>query len=95
MVVEIAEFRVPPGAEEEFVLAYLGVRSVLTGTHGCRSARMTRGIETGNRFVLIVEWESVDAHLQNFRGSERFKTWRRALGPFFAAEPHVEHFQEV
>jgi quinol monooxygenase YgiN len=37
----------------------------------------------------------VDAHLQNFRGSERFKTWRRALGPFFAAEPHVEHFQEV
>jgi heme-degrading monooxygenase HmoA len=95
MVVEIAEFRVPPGAEDEFVLAYLGVRGVLTGTEGCRSARLTRGMETPNRFVLLVEWDSVEAHERNFRGSDRFRTWRGALGPFFVADPHVEHFRDV
>jgi heme-degrading monooxygenase HmoA len=95
MVVEIAEFRVPPGAEDDFLLAYRGVRGVLTSTGGCRSARMTRGVETPNRFVLLVEWDSLEAHTQNFRGSDRFTTWRRALAPFFAADPHVEHFQDV
>jgi heme-degrading monooxygenase HmoA len=95
MVVEIAEFRVPPGAEDEFVLAYRGVRSLLTSTEGCRSARMTRGIETPNRFVLLVEWDSVEAHERNFRGGERYGTWRRALTPFFARDPLVEHVRDV
>jgi heme-degrading monooxygenase HmoA len=95
MVLEIAEFRVPPGAEDEFVLAYRGVRTVLTGTEGCRSARMTRGVETPNRFVLLVEWDSLDAHQTNFRSSDRFVTWRRALRPFFAADPKVEHVEDV
>jgi heme-degrading monooxygenase HmoA len=95
MVLEIAEFRVPPGAEEDFVLAYRGVRPVLIGTEGCRSARMTRGLESPNRFVLLVEWDSLEAHEQNFRGSERFVTWRRALTPFFAAAPSVEHVEDV
>ena len=95
MVLEIAEFRVPPGAEDEFVLAYRGVRPVLTSTQGCRSARMTRGLETPNRFVLLVEWDSLDAHEVNFRGSDGFVTWRRALSPFFAADPQVEHVEDV
>lgn len=95
MVVEIAEIQVPPGAEEDFVLAYRGVRGVLTGAEGCRSVRMTRGVETPNRFVLIVEWESIDSHRQNFRETDRFVTWRRAIGPFFAHDPHVEHFEDV
>ena len=95
MVLEIAEIRVPPGAEDDFVLAYHGVRGVLTGTPGCRSVRMTRGVETPNRFVLMVEWESVDAHERNFRGTDRFVTWRRAIGPFFAQDPYVEHFEDV
>jgi heme-degrading monooxygenase HmoA len=56
---------------------------------------MTRGVESPNRFVLLVEWDSVEAHEHNFRGSERFVTWRRALTPFFAAAPNVEHVEDV
>ena len=50
---------------------------------------MTRGIETAKRFVLMVEWDSVDAHENNFRGTERFKAWRSAIGPYFAEPPRV------
>jgi quinol monooxygenase YgiN len=56
---------------------------------------MTRCIESPSRFVLLVEWDSVEAHEENFRGSDRFDTWRAAIGPFFAAPPHVEHVQEI
>lgn len=95
MVLEVADIQVIPGQEDQFLTAYGMVRDVLTGTPGCRTARMTRGIESPSRFVLLVEWDTVDAHEQNFRSSDRFAKWRAAIGPFFAAPPHVEHVQDV
>jgi heme-degrading monooxygenase HmoA len=56
---------------------------------------MTRGVESPSRFVLLVEWDTVEAHEQNFRGTERFTAWRAAIGPFFAEPPHVEHFTDI
>jgi heme-degrading monooxygenase HmoA len=95
MVLEVAVIEVVPGGEQDFANAYRGIRAVLTSTPGCRSARMTRGIESPSRFVLLVEWDSVEAHEQEFRGSDRFAKWRGALGPFFAAPPDVQHFQDI
>jgi heme-degrading monooxygenase HmoA len=95
MVVEVADIEVHPGSEDQFLAAYRGVRDVLSGTPGCKSVRMTRGIESPSRFVLLVEWESVEAHEENFRGSDRFTAWRGAIGPFFARPPHVEHVRDA
>ena len=95
MVLEVADIEIRPGAEDEFLAAYRGVRDLVTSTPGCRSVRMTRGIESPGRFVLLVEWDSVAAHEQNFRATERFATWRGAIGPFFLAPPRVEHFLDV
>jgi heme-degrading monooxygenase HmoA len=95
MVLEVADIEVRLGSEDEFVVAYRGVRDVLTGTPGCRSVRMTRGVESPSRFVLLVEWDSVAAHEENFRGSDRFTAWREAIGPYFVAPPRVEHFADV
>lgn len=95
MVLEVADIAVRPGSEDEFLTAFRGVRDVLAGTPGCRAVRMTRGIESPSRFVLLVEWDSVAAHEENFRGSERFAAWRAAIGPYFAAPPHVEHAADV
>lgn len=95
MVLEIADIQITPGAEEDFEMAYRGVREVLASTPGCVSVRMTHCVETPCRFALLVEWESIEAHEQNFRSTDRFTTWRRAIGPFFAHPPHVEHFEDV
>lgn len=95
MVLEIADIDVRPDAADEFVAAYRTVRDVLAGTPGCHSVRLTRGVESPARFVLLVEWDSVQAHEQNFRGTDRFDTWRAAIGPHFASPPRVEHVQPV
>ena len=94
-VLEVADLRISPGSESEFAAAYRGVRDVLASTPGCRSVRMTQGVETPSRFVLLVEWESVEAHEQNFRDTDRFEQWRGAIGPFFAGPPVVEHFTDL
>jgi len=95
MVLEVALIDVTPGSEDAFAAAYAKGRTLLAGTPGCRSVRMTRGVETPDRFVLLVEWDSVEAHLANFRDSERFPQWRALIGPYFAQPPRVEHFTDV
>lgn len=96
MVLEVALIEVVPGQEDAFVAAYRSVREVVASTPGCRTVRMTRGVESPSRFVLLVEWDSVEAHLDNFRADpERFSAWRGAIGPYFATPPVVEHFADV
>lgn len=94
MALEIADIQVRSGTEEDFLAAYGAARELLVTMPGCRSARMTRGVESPSRFVLLVEWDSVDAH-DNFRASPHFAAWREAIGPYFAAPPHVEHVRDV
>ncbi len=93
MVLEIALIDVRPGAEDDFTAAYREARRLLDEA-SARSVRMTRGIETPSRFVLLVEWDSVAAH-EEFRASEGFGQWRGLIGPHFAGPPAVEHFADV
>lgn len=95
MVLEVALFDITAGQEEQFASAYKEARAFLTATEGCRSVRMTRGIETPTRFVLLVEWDSVEAHEVNFRQSPNFPEWRRLIGPYFASTPQVEHYTDI
>jgi heme-degrading monooxygenase HmoA len=95
MVLEVALIDVVAGQEDAFAAAYREARSLLVDTPGFRSARMTRGIESPSRFVLLVEWDSVEAHEVNFRQQPRFAQWRALIGPFFAGPPTVEHFTDV
>jgi heme-degrading monooxygenase HmoA len=95
MVLEVALINVMPGQEAAFAAAYAQARETLVTTPGCRSARMTRGIESPSKFVLLVEWDAVESHEQNFRATDRFHTWRSLIGPYFDGPPSVEHYQDL
>lgn len=95
MVLEVALIDVQPGSEEAFTTAYRSARTILAETPGCRTVRMTRGIESPARFVLLVEWDDVEAHEQNFRATDRYAQWRGLIGGYFAQPPVVEHFADV
>jgi heme-degrading monooxygenase HmoA len=95
MVLEVALIDVQDGRTDEFAAAYAEAYPIVATTPGCRSVRMTRGVETPTRFVLLIEWDSVDAHLDNFRATDRFARWRALIGPYFDGAPRVEHFLDV
>jgi heme-degrading monooxygenase HmoA len=94
-VTEIARFDVKPGTESDFVAAYHSVRHEIATSPGCRSIRMSRGVESPSSFVLLVEWETLTAHTEGFRGSEGYGRWRAAISPYFAGTPTVEHVAGV
>lgn len=91
MVLEIAEFTIRSGEEDAFAAAYERVARLIRESPGCLSMRMTRGVETAERFILLVEWEKLTDHTEGFRESSAFQAWRDELGGFFAEPPKVEH----
>src|SRR5262249_22789363 len=95
MVLEVALIDVGPGQADAFAEAYAQARPIVATTPGCRSGRMTQGIETPSRFVLLVEWDSIEAHVVGFRGTERFGQWRGLIGRYLANSPMVEHFADI
>lgn len=95
MVVEHAELTVEAGREAEFQEVFGKAREVLAEADGFRWAELLRCEERPRTYLLLVGWESVEAHTVGFRESERFQGWRALVGPFFAKPPAVEHYLEL
>ncbi|MHA5053661.1 antibiotic biosynthesis monooxygenase family protein [Streptomyces sp. SD15] len=95
MIVEHAELTVETGREGDFEAAFEKAREVLAEADGFRWTELLRCEERPGTFLLLVGWESVEAHTVGFRESERFQRWRALVGPFFARPPAVEHYHEL
>jgi|NGEPerStandDraft_6_1074524.scaffolds.fasta_scaffold111878_2 heme-degrading monooxygenase HmoA len=96
MVLEFADIRIHAGRNAEFEAAIQrGLETVISRSGGYRAHRVTRGIESPDRYMLMIWWETLEDHTVGFRGSPLFAEWRAIVGPFFAAPPAVEHFSLV
>ena len=54
-----------------------------------------KGIESPDRYMLMIWWDTLEDHTVGFRGGPLFADWRAIVGPFFAVPPSVEHFSLV
>ncbi len=93
MILEIAEIRIPPGQQAAFDEAIQrGLRTVISRAKGMRGYKVNKGIESPERYVLHIFWDTLEDHTVGFRESPLFAEWRAIVGPFFAQPPVVEHF---
>lgn len=93
MIVEVADFQVAPDQHQAFRAAIAhGVRTVLSQAQGYLGHQILAGHESPGRFLLVVQWSTLEDHTVGFRGSPAFAVWRSIVGPYFAQPPQVEHF---
>lgn len=96
MILEIADIRIRPGEQAAFEEAIQrALQTVAVRAKGMRGYKVNRGIESPERFVLQIFWDTLENHTVDFRGGPLFGEWRAIIGPFFAQPPHVEHFELV
>ncbi|HET7525989.1 MAG TPA: antibiotic biosynthesis monooxygenase [Burkholderiaceae bacterium] len=93
MILEIADIRIPPGQQAAFDEAIQrGIATVASKAKGFRGFKVNKGIESPERYVLMIFWDTLEDHTVGFRQGPLFAQWRAIVGPFFAQPPHVEHF---
>jgi heme-degrading monooxygenase HmoA len=69
------------------------LRDVISHAKGFKGYKVNKGIESPERYVLQIFWDTLEDHTVGFRQSDAFVQWRSIVGPFFATPPVVEHFE--
>ena len=93
MILELADIRIQPGQQDAFDAAIQrGLDDVISKALGFCGYKINKGIESPERYVLMIFWETLENHTIDFRESPAFLQWRAIVGPFFASPPVVEHF---
>ena len=91
MITEIAQIDIKPGREADFEAAVETARTAFGRAKGFHGFELHKSIEKPQRYRLMVQWETLENHTVDFRGSENFTEWRGLVGGFFASPPEVEH----
>lgn len=95
MILEQVVLDVVPGQEEAFDAAFADAKGIIASSPGFLGLRLHRCIEQAHRFLLLVEWETLDDHMEGFRNSDAYGEWRAALHHFYDPFPTVQHYRLV
>jgi heme-degrading monooxygenase HmoA len=95
MVLEVAVLDVKAGLETEFEAAFTQAQQIISSMGGYIDHELKRCIENRSRYLLLVNWESLEDHTVGFRESAEYEKWRKLLHHFYDPFPSVEHYLSV
>ena len=95
MVLEVAVLNVRPGMSQAFEVAFREASTIISASPGHVSHELQRCIEVEAQYILLVRWQTLEAHTQGFRGSAAYQEWRRLLHHFYDPFPTVQHYELV
>ena len=95
MILEVALLDVASDRTHEFERAFAEASEIISSAPGYLSHELQRCIETPERYILLVRWETLEAHTEGFRGSDAYQEWKRLLHHFCEPFPTVQHFGPV
>ncbi|MBN8203499.1 MULTISPECIES: antibiotic biosynthesis monooxygenase family protein [Bacillaceae] len=95
MILEAVMLQVKEGMEEEYELAFCEASNIISSMEGYISHELQRCMEVKGKYLLLVKWESLEAHTVGFRQSKEYQEWKRQLHHFYDPFPAVEHFENV
>ncbi|MGG0185611.1 antibiotic biosynthesis monooxygenase family protein [Bacillus rhizoplanae] len=95
MILEAAMLQVKLGMENEFENAFQEASSIISSMKGYQGHTLHKCIETEGKYLLLVNWETLEDHTEGFRKSSEYEEWKKRLHHFYEPFPIVEHFQHV
>jgi heme-degrading monooxygenase HmoA len=91
-ILEVARLDVRPGQEADFQAAFAQARSCISAVPGFVDLELRRCLETRNRYLLLVRWETLEDHTVGFRQGPEYPRWKELLHHFYDPFPEVEHY---
>ena len=95
MILEVAILNVTPGREKEFEDAFGTAQLIICKMPGYVSHQLQKCIEDSSRYLLLVNWQTLEDHTVGFRGSAQYQQWRQVLHHFYDPFPEVQHYREL
>ena len=93
-VLEVAVLDVRRGDGEAFESAFAEAQRIIASMPGYQRHELRRCFERKTRYLLLVWWDTLEAHTEGFRGSPQYQEWKRLLHHFYDPFPTVEHYAD-
>ena len=78
---------------DPFLLGYEKARTALDASPHCLAYELSRCTEDPTSFILRIEWDSTEGHLQGFRKSQEFASFFAAVRPFVNDIREMRHYE--
>jgi quinol monooxygenase YgiN len=73
--------------------AYRAASSSLDASPHCLGYELTRCVEEQDRYILRIEWDSVEGHLTGFRRAPEFASFLEAIKPYIGQIEEMQHYR--
>jgi len=93
MVLEVAILEIKLGLSQEFENSFEIAAEIISSQKGYISHELKKCLEHDDKYLLLVQWESIEDHEIGFRGSEAYQEWKKILHHYYDPFPVVEHYQ--
>lgn len=95
MVLEVAVLNIKSGKENEFEASFSIAQKIIIATQGYKWHQLQKCVETTNRYILLVQWASIEDHTIGFRLSPEYQKWKELLHHYYDPFPVVEHYEMI
>ena len=80
---------------EKFESDFTQAGQFISSIKGYIGHSLQKCIENNHKYVLLVEWETIEDHTIGFRQSGVYQQWKDLLHHYYDPFPVVEHFEMV
>jgi heme-degrading monooxygenase HmoA len=95
MILEVAILTIRSGESADFERAFAEAQAIITSIPGHVSHQLLRCLETADKYIFLVQWQTLEDHTVGFRQSAQYQDWKRLLHHFYEPFPTVEHYAPV
>jgi len=92
LITEHGILQLKPGQSADFEAAMAEALPLIAATPGFLDIDILPCLESPDRYLLLVRWDSVEAHEKGFRGSDRYAPWKALLHRYYEPFPTIEHY---
>jgi len=93
MILEVAILNIKEGLSSGFEAAFKKAEKIISKSKGHISHQCKKCMEHEDRYILLVNWETLEDHEIGFRESSEYQEWKALLHHFYEPFPTVEHYK--
>ncbi|EHQ29859.1 antibiotic biosynthesis monooxygenase family protein [Mucilaginibacter paludis] len=95
MILEVAILQVKANQAANFEHDFNIASQYISSIPGYLRHNLQKCIEQPNKYILLVEWNTLEDHTIGFRQSAAYQNWKQLLHHYYDPFPTVEHFESV
>jgi len=93
VIVEYIRYKIDSGRSNEFERAYARAQEPLAASSHCHAYELARCVEEPDHYILRIEWDSIEGHMQGFRRSAEFRDFFSQIRPYVNDIQEMRHYE--